>query len=81
MLPDIEAEDRAVLPSISGLSWFGVLVIESLPPSLTSHAQPEPKRPTPAARELLLELGEVAERGLDRVAELSRSARRPPSAP
>src|SRR5438270_7272954 len=41
--------DFAGLPSINGLSWFGVLVIESLPPSLSSHAQPEPKRPTPAA--------------------------------
>src|SRR5215213_23813 len=34
---------------MSGLSWFGVLVIASLPPSLTSHTHPEPKRPTPAA--------------------------------
>src|SRR6185436_6523333 len=38
----------AVLPSISGLSWFGVLVIDSLPPSLSSHTQPLPKRPAPA---------------------------------
>ncbi len=39
----------AFCPSISGLSWFGVLVIESLPPVLISHAHPEPNRPTPAA--------------------------------
>ena len=39
----------AFWPSISGLSWFGVLVIESLPPELISHAQPDPNRPTPAA--------------------------------
>src|SRR5215471_13379490 len=39
----------AVLPSISGVSWFGVLVIDSLPPSLTSHAQPDPNRPAAAA--------------------------------
>src|SRR5689334_7876054 len=33
-----------------GLSWLGVLVIDSLPfPSSTSHAQPEPKRPAAAA--------------------------------
>ena len=39
----------ARLPSISGLSWFGVLVIDSLPPSVINHAQPEPKRPAPVA--------------------------------
>jgi hypothetical protein len=39
----------AFLPSISGLSWFGVLVISSLPPLSTSQAQPLPKRPMPAA--------------------------------
>src|SRR6187200_1976499 len=38
----------AVLPSISGLSWFGVLVIESLLPSFSSHTHPLPKRPAPA---------------------------------
>ena len=32
------------MPSISGVSWFGVLVTESLPPSSTSQAQPLPKR-------------------------------------
>jgi len=39
----------AFCPSISGSSWFGVLVMESLPPVLISHAQPDPNRPTPAA--------------------------------
>src|SRR5918996_3458808 len=38
----------AFLPSISGLSWFGVLVIDSLPPSFSSHTHPLPKRPAPA---------------------------------
>src|SRR4051812_23039772 len=38
----------ADLPSISGLSWFGELVMESLPPSFSSHTQPLPKRPPPA---------------------------------
>ena len=33
-----------VLPSESGVSWFGVLVIANFPPSTTSQAQPEPKR-------------------------------------
>ncbi len=35
------------MPSISGLSWFGVLAIDSLPPSSISHTQPLPKRPAP----------------------------------
>src|SRR5512132_3945422 len=38
----------AFFPSMRGLSWFGVLVMVSLPPSLTSHTQPLPNRPTPA---------------------------------
>ena len=71
MLPDVDAEDRRFLPSMSGLSWFGVLVIASLPPSLTSHAQPEPKRPAPAAWNCSLNFVEVAERALDRVGELA----------
>ena len=29
---------------MTGVSWFGVLVIESLPPSTTTQAQPEPNR-------------------------------------
>src|SRR5690349_20300621 len=38
-----------VLPSISGLSWLGVLVTSRLPSLLaTTHDQPEPKRPAPA---------------------------------
>ena len=37
-----------------GLSWFGVLVTASLPPSRTSHAQPEPNWPTPAASNCFL---------------------------
>src|SRR2546421_12447436 len=44
------------LPSMSGLSWFGVLVIDSLPPSLSSHAHPEPKRPAAAAANCSLNL-------------------------
>ncbi len=35
-------------PSITGLSWFGVLSIASLPLLLTSHAQPLPNRPRAA---------------------------------
>ena len=34
---------------MSGLSWLAVETISSLPPLTTSHAQPEPKRPMPAA--------------------------------
>jgi dihydroxy-acid dehydratase len=34
---------------MSGLSWFGVLMIDSTLFVDTSHAQPEPKRPMPAA--------------------------------
>jgi hypothetical protein len=37
------------LPSISTLSWLGVLVIESFPALVTSHTHPEPKRAAPAA--------------------------------
>src|SRR6186713_182373 len=37
-----------VFPSISGLSWFGVLVMDSFPPSFRSHTQPLPNRPAPA---------------------------------
>ena len=33
---------------MSGLSWFALLSIVSLPPLSISHAQPLPKRPTPA---------------------------------
>jgi hypothetical protein len=39
-----------VLPSMIGVSWLGVLVTASLPPfSATTHAQPLPNRPAPAA--------------------------------
>src|SRR5688500_2425506 len=38
----------AFLPSISGLSWLGVLVTSSLPLLSTTHAQPLPKRVVPA---------------------------------
>src|SRR3954465_5418552 len=46
----------AFFPSISGLSWFGVLVIDNLPPSLMSQAQPDPNRPVPAAANCSLNL-------------------------
>jgi hypothetical protein len=36
------------LPSISGLSWFAVLSMDSLPPVSMSHAQPLPNRPIAA---------------------------------
>src|SRR3981081_1163056 len=39
----------AFFPSIRGLAGVGVRARESLPPVLISHAQPDPKRPTPAA--------------------------------
>src|SRR5699024_1850818 len=42
-----------VLPSETGLSWFGVLVISSSPLLTTNQAQPEPKRPAAAASNLL----------------------------
>jgi hypothetical protein len=38
-----------VAPLEIGLSWLGVLVIFSEPPSSTSQAHPEPNWPTPAA--------------------------------
>ena len=38
----------AFFPSISGLSWFGVLITSSLPPLSITHAQPLPKRVVPA---------------------------------
>ena len=59
------------MPSISGLSWFGELVIDSLPPSFISHTQPLPKRPTPALPPLFLELVEAAKRAVDGVRDLS----------
>ena len=38
------------MPFISGLSWLGVEQMLTVPSAfLQSHAQPEPKRPTPAA--------------------------------
>ena len=37
---------------MSGLSWLAVETISSLPPLTTSQAQPEPKRPMPAASNL-----------------------------
>lgn len=44
MFPNIQAED-GVLPSIRGVSWFGVEVMARLPlPSTYNQAQPEPKR-------------------------------------
>ncbi len=33
---------------MTGVSWFGVLSTLRVPPSTTSHAHPEPKRPVPA---------------------------------
>src|SRR5271168_2873133 len=41
-------------PDINGLSWLGVDSIASLPSFTTSQAQPEPKRPTPAAANFVL---------------------------
>src|ERR1700722_15462710 len=41
-------------PLISGLSWLGVDSIANLPSFTTSHAQPEPNRPTPAAANFVL---------------------------
>src|SRR5688572_7043395 len=49
----------ADFPSISGLSWFGELVIDSLPPSLSSHTQPLPKRPVPAFAHSSLNLSKL----------------------
>ena len=50
VLPDVEPRGSPFLPSMSGLSWFGVLVIESFPPSLHA-ATPSLSRivPPPAA--------------------------------
>ena len=81
MLPDVEADDRELLPSITGLSWLAVLMT-SLSPRLISQAQPEPKRPMRRGLELLLELVEAAEGEVDRLGELPPGAcRRPPSGP
>ncbi len=33
-----------VLPSVNGLSWFGVVTISNWPLFTTNQAQPEPKR-------------------------------------
>src|SRR6185437_15966292 len=44
---------------MSGLSWFGVLVIDNLPPSFTSHAQPDPKRDPAAAANCSLSLAKL----------------------
>src|SRR5918993_4275798 len=65
----------AFLPSISGLSWFGVLEIDSLPPSLSSHTQPLPKRPAPAFAHSSLNLSKLPN------AELIPSATLPVGAP
>ena len=56
MLPHVDAEDRdEAAPSISGLSWFGVVTISTAPPLPTaSHAQPEPKTPAADAANLSL---------------------------
>src|ERR1044072_8456469 len=47
------------LPSISGLSWLVVLTMETLPPSLSSHTQPLPKRPAPALPHSVLKLSKL----------------------
>src|SRR5215207_3049966 len=65
----------ALFPSISGLSWFGVLVIDSFPPSLFSHTQPLPKRPAPAFAHSSLNLSKLPN------AELIASATLPVGAP
>src|ERR1051325_1862144 len=63
------------LPSINGLSWFGVLTIETLPPSLSSHTQPLPKRPAPALAHSVLKLSKLPNE------ELMASATLPVGAP
>ena len=60
MLPDVVAQQRRLAVEI-GLSWLGVLVSFSDPPSSTSHAQPEPNWPDAGGLELLLEVVEGAE--------------------
>src|SRR5580698_10273446 len=68
---------RGRVPSIAGLSWFGLLVMLSLR-SLglcTSHAQPEPKRPVAAAANCVLN---VAKSPND---DLMASARAPDGSP
>jgi hypothetical protein len=53
VLPEVVAEDRRALDGrvvISGLSWFGVVAIESCPSrSARSQTQPDPNWPTPAS--------------------------------
>src|SRR3989441_4179040 len=63
------------LPSINGLSWFGVLTIDSLPPSSISHAQPLPNRPTAAFANSSLNLSKLPN------AELIALPRAPVGAP
>ena len=42
------------LPSDNGLSWLAVLVTDSVPPSDTSHTQPEPNWPAPVSSNFFL---------------------------
>ena len=50
--------------SIKGLSWFGVDEISSLPSLTISHAQPLPKRTTPAAENFSLKASNVPKAAL-----------------
>ena len=55
-----------------GLSWFGVLSIDSLPPLSISHAQPLPKRPTPALANCSLNASKLPNAAVDRVGQRAR---------
>src|SRR3954467_9971068 len=58
-----------------GLSWLGVLVSLSSPPSRTSHVQPEPNCPTPLASNCSLKSSKLPK------AELMASASSPDRSP
>jgi hypothetical protein len=58
VFPDVESKtglpSKPAMEPMVGLSWFAVEPMASLPPWTTSQAQPLPKRPAPAASNLVL---------------------------
>ena len=71
--PTRRGEERTSLV-VSGVSALGVEMILPLPPSSTSHTQPEPKRPMPAAMKSFAELVPAAE-AADQVGHVARCGR------
>ena len=68
--PTRRASGCTVLPAANGVSAFAVVSIASEPSAfLTSQAQPEPNWPSGCLGELVLEVGEAAERLVDRAGD------------